>query len=146
MDGEDSAMAIVLPQDVAITHLAQGVLYIRLFVPALILLKIHIYLEETSFSKCHELLTSIKEALSPENSTVLQPNLPYITAMLQNAYLSINSVLTPSTTSSDKIIHGDVTKFKQSFGVAPGQKHEKQVSFYRTTQKSGRKRKGNILK
>ena len=117
-----------------------------LFIPALILLDNSYLLEETSFSKCHELLTSIKEALSPENSTILQPNLPYITSMLQNAYLSINSVLTLSTTSSDKIVHGDVTNFKQTFGVAPGQKHEKQVSFYRTTQKSGRKRKGNILK
>lgn len=60
--------------------------------------------------------------------------------------LSINSVLTSSTTSSDKTVHRHVTNFKQSFGIAPGQKHETQVSFYRTTQKSGRKRKGNILK
>ena len=63
--------------------------------------------------------------------------------MLQNAYLSIDSVLSSATTTSDD---DDLSEFQQIFSVAPGQKHEKQLRFYRTTQKSGRKRKGNVLK
>ena len=73
-------------------------------------------LENKSLTKCHELLTSIKEALTSENLSLLQPNLPYITAMLQNAYLSIDSVLSSATTSSDD---EDISDFQQTFSVAP---------------------------
>lgn len=94
------------------------------------------------------MLASIKEALTSENLTLLQPNVPYITAMLENAYLSINSAISEADVSSgtDSGSDEDITDFKQTFSVAPGQKHEKQLRFYRTTQKCGRKRKGNVLK
>ena len=103
--------------------------------------------DDQQLSKCHEMLASIKEALTSENMILLQPNLPYITAMIENVYLSINSAITSANTSSGSNSDSDdITDFKQTFSVAPGQKHEKQVRFYRTTQKCGRKRKGNVLK
>ena len=94
------------------------------------------------------MLASIKEALTSENLTLLQPNVPYITAMLENTYLSINSAISEADVSSgtDSGSDEDITDFKQTFSVAPGQKHEKQLRFYRTTQKCGRKQKGNVLK
>ena len=68
--------------------------------------------------------------------------------MLQNAYLSIDSVLSSATTTTTTTTSDDddLSDFQQTFSVAPGQKHEKQLRFYRTTQKCGRKRKGNVLK
>ena len=104
--------------------------------------------DDQQLLKCHEMLASIKEALTSENMILLQPNLPYITAMIENVYLSINSAISSANTSSgsNSDSDDDITDFKQTFSVAPGQKHEKQVRFYRTTQKCGRKRKGNVLK
>lgn len=39
------------------------------------------------------------------------------------------SFFTSATTSSNTNAHGNVTQFKQSFSVVPGQKHEKQANF-----------------
>ena len=66
--------------------------------------------------------------------------------MIQNAYISIDLVLSSVITSSDESSNVDISDFQQTFSIAPGQRHEKQLRFYRTTQKCGRKRKGNILK
>lgn len=106
------------------------------------------YTESGKLSKCCELLANIQEALIPENVAILQQNFPYITAMLENAYLSINSVIMKAKTLSqtDKVMDDNMTNFKQTLCVAPGQKHEKQLRFHRTTQKCGRKRKENILR
>ena len=79
---------------------------------------------------------SIQEALTTENLPLLEPNLPYIVAMLENASLSINlaissvensseSITVQSTSDSDK--DTCITDFKQTFSVAPGQKHERQL-------------------
>ena len=76
---------------------------------------------------------------------LLQPNLPYITAMIENVYLRINSAISSPNITSGSNSDSDVD-FKQTLSVAPDQKYEKQVRFYRTTQKCGRKRKGNVLK
>ena len=94
--------------------------------------------DDQQLLKCHEMLASIKEALTSENMILLQPNLP----------ISINSAISSANTSSgsNSDSDDDITDFKQTVSVAPGQKHEKQVRFYRTTQKCGRKRKGNVLK
>ena len=65
-------------------------------------------------------------------------------AQLENAYLSINSVISSATETKSNSTE-DITDFRQTFKVAPGQKRERQLQFYRTTQKCGRKQKGNVL-
>lgn len=90
-------------------------------------------------SKCHQLLSSIGDALKPNNLCHLQATLPFITTMLENALQSIQSTLSEIPTEQC------ITPFEESFTVVPGQNLEKQLQFYRTTQKCGRKRQG-ILK
>lgn len=91
-------------------------------------------------SKCHELLTSIGDALSPSNLDHLQQILPYVTNMLENTHHAVMSAMSNNSTELPLI------PFEPSFKVGPGQKHEKQLcSLHPTTQKSGRKRQ-NILK
>lgn len=94
-------------------------------------------------SKCHQLLTSIQDALTPDSLSILQPNLSYVLTTLENAHRSIESAL---SSQAPKITNRDpVTSFEQTFHVSPGQKHEKQLQLYRTTQKCGRKRQDNVL-
>lgn len=89
-------------------------------------------------SKCHQLLSSIGDALKPNNLCHLQATLPYVTAMLENALQSIESTL------SEIPKEQQFTNFEQSFKCAPGQNHDKQLKFYRTTQKCGRKRQDTL--
>lgn len=101
--------------------------------------------DEARLSKCHQLLASIQDALTPDNLSILQPNLPCVLATLENAHRSIESALSSSQAHNIKKEDPD-TSFKQTFHVSPGQKHDKQLKLYRTTQKCGRKRQGDILK
>ena len=59
--------------------------------------------------------------------------------MLENTLQSVVSAL------SENPMKQCITPFEQSFTVAPGQNHQTQLQFFRTTQKCGRKRQ-NILK
>ena len=99
--------------------------------------------DDRQLSKCHE---SIKETLTSENMIRLQPNL-YTTAIIENVYLSIYSAISSANISSgsNSDSDDDITDFKQTFSVAPGQKHEKQVRFYRTSHKCGRKINGKEM-
>ena len=95
----------------------------------------------TRLSKCQQLLSGIEAALTQENLTLLEPTLPYIQATLENAQRSIES----SLSQAPRVKEGDSdTQFKPSFTVAPGQTHDKQLQFYRTTQKCGRKRQDTL--
>jgi hypothetical protein len=64
--------------------------------------------------------------------------------MLENAHQSIESTITSSSQTTE-IKKGDtITQFEPTFKVAPGQTHDKQLRFYRTTQKCGRKRQDTL--
>ena len=87
-------------------------------------------------SKCCQLLSSISDALVPNNLHYLQATLPYIMSTLEKTLQSIESTMSSIPVSTDH----SISNFKQSFQVVPGQNLDKQLKFYRSTQKCGRKR------
>ena len=64
-------------------------------------------------SKCHKLLTSIGDALSPSNLDNLEPILPYVTNMLENTHHAITSAISGNSTGQP------LTPFEPSLRVGP---------------------------
>lgn len=85
-------------------------------------------------AESRRLLSELGARLTEQNTSI-HPYLKSINALLRRAELTAESAM-----------HDQVPQFLVNEVVAPGKKNEIQPRFHATTKKTGRKRKGNVLK
>ena len=79
-------------------------------------------------TQCRNLLGELEQILTPENAQLVQPGVEYIHTLLTNALLSAQGLI-----NSDRSKLKQLSEFSPKLKVYPGQRHEKQPQFHRTT-------------